>query len=89
MWLATWPPTTLQRSSLGSKVDDLEELAAKKGLDPAAHVSVVEGCNGFCTNGVDGCSLYRNVYTMNIPGSCCANNINSGRIAARSALARL
>ena len=33
----------------------------------------------------DGCKMYRETYTINIGGSCNANNVNSGRIAAREA----
>ena len=32
-----------------------------------------------------GCKMYRETYTINIGGSCNANNVNSGRIAAREA----
>lgn len=32
--------------------------------------------------GVEGCMLYSNVYRIDIPGSGCANSVNSGRIAA-------
>lgn len=40
---------------------------------------------GLYAIGVDGAMLYRNVYTINMPGTCCANNINSGRGAAQAA----
>ncbi|BAK43500.1 FAD-dependent oxidoreductase [Eggerthella sp. YY7918] len=36
--------------------------------------------------GVEGCMLYRNVYTIGTPGSCSGNSINSARTAAQHAL---
>lgn len=42
---------------------------------------------GLYAAGVEGAMLWANVYTMNIAGGCNANNVNSGRVAARSALA--
>jgi fumarate reductase flavoprotein subunit len=40
---------------------------------------------GLYAAGVDGCELYRNSYSLNVPGSCNAGNIHSGRVAAKSA----
>ena len=40
---------------------------------------------GLYAVGVEGCELYRDGYTMNMPGSCNGNSVNSGRTAARSA----
>ncbi|MBR2835935.1 MAG: FAD-binding protein [Coriobacteriales bacterium] len=40
---------------------------------------------GLYAVGTDGCMLYRNIYTINIGGTCNANNINSGRVAANHA----
>ena len=40
---------------------------------------------GLYAVGTDGCELYRETYTMNVPASCNANNVNSGRTAARNA----
>lgn len=40
---------------------------------------------GLYAVGTDGCKMYREAYTINIGGSCNANNVNSGRIAAREA----
>ena len=37
---------------------------------------------GLYVAGLDGAMLYRNVYTINLGGSCSANNINTGRYAA-------
>lgn len=42
---------------------------------------------GLYAVGVDGCELYRETYTMNIPASCNANNLHSGRVAAKNAVA--
>jgi fumarate reductase flavoprotein subunit len=39
--------------------------------------------------GTDGCELYRETYTMNVPASCNGNNCNSGRVAAKNAAASL
>lgn len=44
---------------------------------------------GLYAVGTDGCELYRETYTMNIPASCNANNCHSGRIAAKNAAAAL
>lgn len=44
---------------------------------------------GLYAVGVEGCELYRDGYTMNMPGSCNGNSINSGRTAAKSACAYL
>lgn len=40
---------------------------------------------GLYAVGTDGCKMYRETYTINIGGSCNANNVNSGRVAAREA----
>lgn len=40
---------------------------------------------GLYAVGVEGCELYRDGYTMNVPGSCNGNSVNSGRTAAKSA----
>ena len=44
--------------------------------------------DGLYVIGVEGAMLWANVYTMNIAGGCNANNVYSGRTAARHALAR-
>lgn len=44
---------------------------------------------GLYAVGVDGVELYKGLYTIDIPGSCNANNINSGRTAAQHALRNL
>jgi fumarate reductase flavoprotein subunit len=41
---------------------------------------------GLYAVGTDGCELYRETYTMNVPASCNGNNLNSGRTAARNAV---
>ncbi len=43
---------------------------------------------GLYVAGVEGAMLWANLYTMNIAGGCNANNVNSGRVAARHALTR-
>ncbi|MDR1185288.1 MAG: FAD-binding protein, partial [Coriobacteriales bacterium] len=40
---------------------------------------------GLYAVGTDGCMLYRNIYTINVGGTCNGNNINSGRTAANHA----
>lgn len=40
---------------------------------------------GLYAVGTDGCNLYRETYTISVPASCNANNLNSGRTAARNA----
>ena len=44
---------------------------------------------GLYAVGTDGCQLYRETYTMNIPASCQGNNVNSGRVAAKEICAAL
>lgn len=40
---------------------------------------------GLYAIGTDGCMLYRNIYTINVGGTCNGNNVNSGRTAANHA----
>ena len=40
---------------------------------------------GLYVAGVDGAKLYRDYYSLSIPGSCNANNVYSGRVAAQNA----
>lgn len=40
---------------------------------------------GLYAVGTDGCMLYRNIYTINVGGTCNGNNVNSGRTAANHA----
>lgn len=42
---------------------------------------------GLYAVGTDSCELYRETYTISIPASCQGNNLNSGRTAARNAVA--
>lgn len=42
---------------------------------------------GLYAVGADGCELYRETYTVMVPASCMANNINSGRQAGLNAIA--
>lgn len=44
---------------------------------------------GLYVVGVEGAMLWANIYTINIPGGANANNINSGRTAAKHAVSRL
>lgn len=40
---------------------------------------------GLYAVGLDGAMLWHNVYTQNMPGTCVANNVHTGRVAANSA----
>ena len=42
---------------------------------------------GLFVAGTDGCQLYRETYTVMLPGSCNANNVNSVRRAGKNAAA--
>lgn len=44
---------------------------------------------GLYAIGTDSCMLYGETYTISVPASCNANNINSGRTAARNAVTYL
>ena len=46
-----------------------------------------EAIPGLYCAGVDGVELYRHIYTICIGGSCNANNVHSGRVAAHEAAA--
>lgn len=57
-------------------------------LNSAKHEALTadyEVVPGLYVAGLDGAMLYRNVYTINLGGSCCANNVNSGRYSAINA----
>lgn len=49
------------------------------------HNNVV--CPGLYAIGTDSCEMYRETYTISVPASCQGNNLNSGRIAAKNAVA--
>ena len=63
------------------------------GIDTNRKMQVInakgEPIRGLYAVGTDGCQLYRETYTMNIPASCQGNNVNSGRVAAREICAEL
>ena len=44
---------------------------------------------GLYAVGTEGCEMYRDTYTMNVPASCQGNNVNSGRTSAKHAVATL
>lgn len=48
-----------------------------------------EPIEGLYVVGVEGAMLWNNIYTINVSGGCNANNVNSGRVAARNAFANL
>lgn len=78
----TNPPFYLGRLTQGVAV-------AIGGIHTSRNMEVLteedEPIPGLYSCGVDGVELYRNIYTINIGGSCNANNVNSGRIAVRNA----
>ena len=63
------------------------------GIDTDRQMRVVDvkgnPIPGLYAVGTDGCQLYRETYTMNIPASCQGNNVNSGRTAAKHLCANL
>ena len=63
--------------SIGSIATDRSFRALSEAGEPIKGLYVV---------GVEGAMLWANVYTMNIAGGCNANNVYSGRVAARHAL---
>ncbi len=44
-------------------------------------------CPGLYAVGTDSCEMYRETYTISVPASCQGNNLNSGRTAAKNAVA--
>ncbi|MDR1184394.1 MAG: FAD-dependent oxidoreductase [Coriobacteriales bacterium] len=67
-------------TTIGSIKTDRSFRAVDKNDQPLDGLYVV---------GTEGAMLWANVYTINISGSCNANNVNSGRMAARDAAAKL
>lgn len=72
---------------------DLAFWTSIGGIDTNRNMEVIDEQGtpipGLYAAGTDGCNLYRETYTMNVPASCNANNCNSGRIAAKNAYATL
>ncbi|MBQ9954381.1 MAG: hypothetical protein IJO87_03005 [Eggerthellaceae bacterium] len=66
------------------------ETELKGDADLIAKFEVVtdseEPIPGLYAIGTDGVMLYRNTYTILIPSSMCANNVNSGRKSIRNAM---
>ncbi|MDD5807074.1 MAG: FAD-binding protein, partial [Eggerthellales bacterium] len=73
-------PETLFLMTIGAVFTDGNGQALDKNNNP------IEGLYAI---GVDGCMLYRNVYTIDVPASCCGNSVNMGRHAADHACANL
>ena len=69
--------------------NDFDFWTSVGAIDTSRRMEVLDSDHepivGLYAVGTDGCKLYRETYTINIGGSCNANNINSGRIAAREA----
>lgn len=72
---------------------DLAFWTSIGGIDTNRKMQAVdiqgEPIPGLYAVGTDGCQLYRETYTMNIPASCQGNNVNSGRVAAKEICAQL
>lgn len=73
-------PETLFLMTIGAVFTDINGQALDNNNDPIP---------GLYAIGVDGCMLYRNVYTIDVPASCCGNSVNMGRNAANHACANL
>ncbi|HJF66374.1 MAG TPA: FAD-dependent oxidoreductase [Slackia equolifaciens] len=73
-------PETLFLMTIGAVFTDINGQALDENNDPIP---------GLYAIGVDGCMLYRNVYTIDVPASCCGNSVNVGRHAADHACASL
>lgn len=64
-------------TSIGSLQTDRTFHAIDENYEPIKGLYVV---------GVEGAMLWNNIYTINVSGGCNANNVNSGRVAARDAV---
>lgn len=68
---------------------DLAFWTSIGGIDTNRHMEAIDEKGnpipGLYAAGTDGCNLYRETYTMNVPASCNANNCYSGRTAAKNA----
>lgn len=73
-------PETLFLMTIGGIATDRNGQVVKADMTPV---------EGLYAVGVDGCMLYRNVYTIDAPGSCSGNGINMGRTAANAACENL
>ncbi|MEQ3363030.1 FAD-dependent oxidoreductase [Raoultibacter massiliensis] len=67
-------------TSIGSLQTDRTFHAVDENYEPIKGLYVV---------GVEGAMLWNNIYTINVSGGCNANNVNSGRVAARDAVENL
>ena len=67
-------------STIGSIYTDRSFHALDENMAPIDGLYVV---------GVEGAMLWSNLYTINVSGGCNANNVNSGRVAARDAVSKL
>lgn len=73
-------PETLFLMTIGAVATDHNGQVVDDAGNPVDNLYAV---------GVDGCMLYRNVYTINAPGSCSAGGISMARAAARHICSRL
>lgn len=70
-------PINAMFTTIGGVATNRKAQAVDKGRNPIEGLYVV---------GVEGCMLYRNVYTIGTPGSCSGNSINTARVAVQDAL---
>lgn len=70
-------PMSMFLMSIGGIATNENSQVIDDNLDPIP---------GLYAIGVDGCMLYRNVYTINCPGSCSGNSVFTGRTAAQHAV---
>lgn len=71
-------PINAMFTTVGGVATNRQAQAIDKQHNPIEGLYVV---------GVEGCMLYRNVYTIGTPGSCSGNSINTARVAVKHALA--
>ena len=66
--------------TIGSIYTDRSFHALDENMEPIEGLYVI---------GTEGAMLWSNLYTINVSGGCNANNVNSGRVAAKDAVANL
>lgn len=70
-------PINAMFTTIGGVATNRQAQAIDKQHNPIEGLYVV---------GVEGCMLYRNVYTIGTPGSCSGNSINTARVAVKHAM---
>ncbi len=76
-----------------ARMDEVLFVTSIGGIKTDRDYSVVNGAGekvpGLFAIGNDGNMLYQSLYTIDMPGTCSGNCVNSGRIAARAAVSLL